>query len=63
VARSEDRSLPLGKPPDRWSVMSAPGTFETYRDVRVESAFEGKAENICSERVFPSLTHLRHRAH
>src|SRR6266446_3987637 len=38
------------------------GTFRTWRDVRLESAFGGKAENIYSERVFRLLTtHRRHR--
>src|SRR5258708_11919597 len=32
------------------------GTFRTWRDVRPESAFGGKAENIYSERVFRLLT-------
>ena len=27
---------------------------------RPTSAFRGKADNICSQRVFPSLTQLRH---
>src|SRR5258708_39979526 len=39
---------------------SAFGTFRTSRDVRHESAFRGKAENIYSERVFRLLTQLRH---
>src|SRR5258705_4560836 len=39
---------------------SASGTFRTSRDVRLESVFGGKAENICSPRAFPVLTHLRH---
>src|SRR5258706_5276452 len=36
--------------------MSPPGTKRTWRDVRHESAFGGKAENIYSERVFRLLT-------
>src|ERR1700686_1808242 len=32
------------------------GTNRTSRDVRVESAYGGKAENICSQRVFRLLT-------
>src|SRR5260370_4478745 len=39
---------------------SAAGTFRTWPDVRLESAFGGRADVICSERVFPVLTHLRH---
>src|SRR5260370_39264088 len=35
---------------------SAFGTFRTWRDVRHESAFGGKAENIYSERAFRLLT-------
>ena len=38
---------------------STHGTKRTWSDVRVESAFGGKAENIYSERVFRLLTHLR----
>jgi hypothetical protein len=30
------------------SVTSVDGTFRTWRNVRFESAFGGKAENICS---------------
>ena len=36
--------------------MSPPGTKRTWRDVRHESAFGGKAENMYSERVFRLLT-------
>jgi hypothetical protein len=36
---------------------SAYGTFRTWRDVRLESAFGSKAEDICSQRVFRLLTH------
>src|SRR5258705_8623885 len=35
---------------------STHGTKRTWRDVRHESAFGGKAENIYSERVFRLLT-------
>ncbi len=35
---------------------SVVGTKRTWRDVRHESAFGGKAENIYSERVFRLLT-------
>src|SRR5258706_1603606 len=38
---------------------STHGTFRTWRDVRHESAFGGKAENIYSARVFRLLTHNR----
>src|SRR6476646_7493959 len=37
------------------------GTNRTWRDVRLESAFGGRADVICSERVFPVLTQLGHR--
>ena len=40
----------------RRSKMTAVGTFRTWRDVRHESAFGGKAENIYSDRVFRLLT-------
>ena len=40
--------------------MTASGTFRTWRDVRPESAFGGKAENIYSERVFRLLTRSGH---
>src|SRR6266403_6287109 len=40
--------------------MSLIGTKRTWRDVRHESAFGGKAENIYSERVFRLLTQKRH---
>src|SRR5258706_15771490 len=36
--------------------MSAIGRIRTWRDVRLESAFGGKAENICSPRAFPVWT-------
>ena len=35
---------------------SLDGTFRTWPDVRLESAFGGRADVICSERVFPVLT-------
>src|SRR5260370_19939072 len=35
---------------------SVHGTFRTWPDVRLESAFGGRADVICSERVFPVLT-------
>src|SRR6476620_135108 len=38
--------------------MSVASTKQTWRDVRLESAFGGRADVICSERVFPVLTHL-----
>src|SRR5712672_1675914 len=41
---------------------SVVGTFRTWRDVRLESAFGGRADVICSERVFPVLTHNGRRA-
>ena len=62
------------KRPDTWlhrpmlqnvkKVLASPepsthGTFRTWRDVRLESAFGGRADVICSERVFPVLTHSR----
>src|SRR5260370_22241311 len=37
---------------------SANGTNRTWPDVRLESAFGGRADVICSERVFPVLTHF-----
>src|SRR4029077_2069569 len=37
------------------------GTFRTWPDVRLESAFGGRADVICSERVFPVLTPSRHK--
>src|SRR6476620_15563 len=37
-------------------MMAAIGTKRTWRDVRLESAFGGRADVICSERVFPVLT-------
>jgi hypothetical protein len=40
---------------------SAIGTFETCRLRRAMSEFEGKAENICSDRVLLSLTQVRGR--
>ena len=40
----------------RKGLMSGSGTTRTWRDVRLESAFGGKAENICSPRAFPVLT-------
>ena len=39
---------------------SARGTKRTSSDVRLESALRGKADSICSERVFRLLTHVRH---
>jgi len=36
------------------------GTNRTSSDVRLESALRGKADSMCSERVFRFLTHLRH---
>src|SRR5258706_1435823 len=41
--------------------MSRIGTFRTWPDVRLESAFGGRADVICSERVFPVLTRNGHR--
>ena len=41
--------------------MSEFGTFRTSPDVRLESAFGGRADVICSERVFPVLTRTGHR--
>jgi hypothetical protein len=41
---------------------SACGTERTCRDVRVESAVGGKADYMYSKRVFPGLTHERHRS-
>src|SRR5258706_13755934 len=41
---------------------STHGTKRTWRDVRHESAFGGKAENIYSARVFRLLTHCRQQA-
>src|ERR1035437_669896 len=38
------------------------GTNRTSSDVRLESAFGGRAENICSQRVFRLLTLNRHGA-
>jgi hypothetical protein len=38
------------------SAMSVVGTFETSGDVRLESAFRGKAEDMGSQRVFRLLT-------
>ena len=35
---------------------STHGTNRTWPDVRLESAFGGRADVICSERVFPVLT-------
>src|SRR5258708_18318690 len=35
---------------------STHGTKQTCRPRRAMSAFRGKAENICSHRVFPGLT-------
>jgi hypothetical protein len=37
--------------------MTAFGTERTSSDVRLESALRGKADVICSERVFRLLTH------
>jgi hypothetical protein len=37
------------------------GTNRTSSDVRLESAFRGKADYMCSERVFRLLTHLGQR--
>src|SRR6266403_4537860 len=45
----------------RLGSMSACGTNRTWRDVRLESAFGGRADVICSERVFPVLTQLGSR--
>src|SRR5258708_40223110 len=42
---------------------SAVGTFRTWPDVRLESAFGGRADVICSERVFPVLTTQTLRRH
>src|SRR6266403_1571308 len=39
----------------KWAT-SVVGTNRTWRDVRLESAFGGRADVICSERVFPVLT-------
>src|SRR5258706_16033035 len=39
--------------------MSRSGTFRTWRNVRFESAFGSKAENICSQRVFSPFDPLR----
>ena len=39
---------------------SGSGTSRTWRDVRRESAIGGKADYMCSERVFRFLTHRRH---
>ena len=61
TARLESTS----RPPIEWRcyllrlLTAAFGTFRTWRDVRPESAFGGKAENIYSERVFQLLTHRR----
>jgi hypothetical protein len=41
--------------------MSVLGTKRTSSDVRLESAFRGKADHMCSERVFRLLTRLRHQ--
>jgi hypothetical protein len=37
---------------------SGSGTKRTSPDVRLESAFGGRADVICSERVFPVLTQV-----
>jgi hypothetical protein len=37
------------------------GTNRTSSDVRLESALGGKADSMCSERVFRLVTRLRHR--
>jgi hypothetical protein len=42
--------------------MTASGTKRTSSDVRLESAFRGKTDYMCSERVFRLLTHLGHWA-
>jgi hypothetical protein len=42
---------------DRMSATSVIGTNRTYSDVRLESAFRGKAEDMGSQRVFRLLTH------
>src|SRR5260221_4801658 len=39
---------------------STHGTFRTWPDVRLESAFGGRADVICSERVFPVWTRSGH---
>lgn len=39
--------------------MAALGTFETCRLPQVMSALRGNPEDICSDRVLPTLTHLR----
>src|SRR5258705_12027370 len=40
---------------------STHGTKRTWPDVRLESAFGVRADVICSERVFPVLTHTGSR--
>jgi hypothetical protein len=42
------------------SAMSGSGTFQTSSDVRLESGFGGKAEDMGSHRVFRLLTQMRH---
>src|SRR6478752_5275531 len=44
----------------RLGSMSACGTKRTSGDVRLESAFGAKAENICSQRVFRLWTQSGH---
>ena len=39
---------------------STHGTKRTSSNVRLESAFRGKADYMCSERVFRLLTLIRH---
>jgi hypothetical protein len=43
------------------TAISASGTNRTSSDVRLESALRGKADSMCSKRVFPLLTQLRHQ--
>jgi len=40
---------------------SGSGTNRTSSDVRLGSANRGKADYVCSERVFPSLTQNGHQ--
>jgi hypothetical protein len=48
--------------PRQYSAMSPTGTFRTFSHVRLESASKGKADYMCSDRVFPGWTHNRHHA-
>jgi hypothetical protein len=56
LVRSEQSAKAPRQIAGRARVMSPAGSFETYRPQWVMSALRGKPEDICPDRVLPTLT-------